>query len=182
MSERKLVLYPRDPSADVDADIVERTLRAVDFIGRSIEVVGDRRFRPGSQFENLVDFNSPGRVFDDTSVDPKRCMVGIPEVREEIDFLGGSNVIAPHCNCGFTFADWDRRVDQWRGSGDAWRCDCCGAEGPPWNFDWKHSAAFGRSNIDIFGIDLGEAVPSPDLMDALKQANGSEWDYFYFVA
>lgn len=181
VSEGKLVLYPRDPDVALDIEDIERALRDVDFIGRPIEVVGDRRFRPGDRFERLLDFNSPGRVFDEGRADPRRCTIGIPEVREAIYFLAGSNVLAPHCNCGFVFNDWSNRMAQWRSSGADWRCDGCGGEAPPWGFDWNHSAGFGRSNIDVHGIDLGEAVPSVALMQALQKTNNASWDYFYFV-
>jgi len=181
VSERKLVLYPRDPATSLDAETVENALRGVDFIGRSIEVVGDRRFRPGDRFERLLDFSGAGRVFDEGRADPKRCSVGIAEVRDEIDFLGGNNAAAPSCKCGFVFDDWSNRVSQWRHSGDDWHCDGCGGEAAPWNFDWQRTAAFGRSNIDVFGIDLGEAVPNAGFMAALEKTSGSEWDYFYFV-
>lgn len=181
MTDRKLVLYPRDPHAPIDAEALERTLREIDFIGRSIEVVGDRRFRPGDRFEHLVEFGASGRVFEDGRADPRRCSVAIPEVREEIDFLGGSNVAAPNCACGFVFDDWSRRIDKWRDGAPNWHCDGCGADAPPWAFNWDHSAGFGRYNIDVFGIDLGEAVPSPDLLQTLARTNNAAWDYFYFV-
>lgn len=179
--ERKLVLYPRDPEGSVELESVERVLREADFIGRPVEVVDARRFRPGDRFERLVSFVSPGRILEEGKADPKRCTIGIPEVREEIDFLAGSNVRAPSCECGTVFADWTVRVQKWQGDGADWKCDGCGNEAPPWDFDWQRSAGFGRYNVDVHGIDFGEAVPSPELIRTLKEIDGGDWDYFYFV-
>ena len=173
MSERKLVLYPADPETAAEADEVERRLNEADFIGRAIEAAEGRRYRPGDKFVELLRFDPPRPA--------QRYTISIAEQRDEIDFLGGSNAKAPACPCGFVFHDWSARVDEWRDTKSDWHCDGCGAHAQPWAFNWNHTAGFGRCNVNVHGVELGEAVPSEELLQNLLTASGSKWDYFYFV-
>jgi hypothetical protein len=43
----------------------------------------------------------------------------------------------------------------------------------------RKCAGFGRLFIKVWGIFESEAVPSPNLLAALKRATGLEWQHFY---
>ena len=57
----------------------------------------------------------------------------------------------------------------------------CGGEKKPWDLDWHHAGGFGRVTIDVLGIELGEATPSAELIEALEQSGASGWDYYYYA-
>lgn len=173
MTDRKLVLYPADPESGADVDTLETALLQVAFIGRPVDAAEGKRFRPGERFVELLRFDPPRPA--------QRYTVAVSEQRDEVDFLGGSNVKAPSCPCGTVFHDWNERVDAWRETKSDWHCGGCGTDAQPWAFDWGRSAGFGRCNVDIHGVELGDAVPSDDLLRSLGDASGSRWDYFYFA-
>jgi hypothetical protein len=58
-------------------------------------------------------------------------------------------------------------------------CPTCGETSPPWAYDWKQKAGFGRLLIRIEEVFPGEAVPTPELMDLLQSSAGCSWRYFY---
>ncbi len=174
-TDNKLRLYPKDPHVEpVDRRLLQRTLADIDLLGREIEVVSEIAYRPGRRFFELVRF--------DPQPSTSRYTIGLPDVVEEIDFLGGSNVRDPHCACG-TLADRHAVGEAWSQNGSAATlvCSGCGKTLRPWDLDWHHSNAFGRYTVDVRGVDLGEAVPATELFRALEGTNGVEWDYFYFV-
>ncbi len=58
-------------------------------------------------------------------------------------------------------------------------CKCCGYGSSIHDFDWRHSAAFGRIFIEISNVFESEAVPGEELAGCLNQATGEVWDYSY---
>lgn len=193
MSDENLILYPKDPNAEVvDAATLERELAAAGFIGREIDVVGERRFRPGPRFEKLLPFSSSHEVIvlnpeakeEERGASPSYCTIEIPELLPQIEFLGGANVEDPLCpHCGFQFADWSDSVETWFDDRSAFETTCpgCQAREPLWQLDWKKTNGFGRSRIVVWGVRLGEAVPAAELLEVLKGTSEAAWDYFYSV-
>lgn len=184
-----LVLLPRDPQAPTpDAEALTEALQKIAFIGRAIDVVGGRRYRPGDHFSRFLAFVGPQRVTllgtfeEDSEADPSRCRVKIDEERGEIDFLAGSQVESPKCRgCASTIADWTSQLERWRSGGDSFSCAGCGARNEPWQFDWNRTAGFGRFSIGIEGIGLGDATPTAALLATLWSTNNADWDYFFAI-
>lgn len=58
-------------------------------------------------------------------------------------------------------------------------CPACGEASPPWDYDWKEQAGFGRLFVRIEEVFPGEATPTPALMALLAEATGYEWRHFY---
>jgi hypothetical protein len=58
-------------------------------------------------------------------------------------------------------------------------CPACGHSAPPWGWDWKESAGFGRIFLTVEEVFPGEAVPAPALLDLLARITGCAWRHFY---
>jgi hypothetical protein len=58
-------------------------------------------------------------------------------------------------------------------------CPACGHSAPPWSWDWKESAGFGRIFLTVEEVFPGEAVPAPALLDLLTRITGCAWRHFY---
>ena len=187
MSDSKLVLYLRGPEAAIpDPDVLKSELRSVGFLGSEYAVVEGQRYRTGTRFGKLLDFPPSRRVGgedEEAEAKERHRSIQIPEVLEEIDFLGGANADAPSCTCGVAVDDWTTMLDDWRAdrNGYVWPCAACGGKKKPWDLDWHHAGGFGRVTIDVLGIELGEATPSTELIEALERSGASGWDYYYYA-
>ena len=58
-------------------------------------------------------------------------------------------------------------------------CPDCGLENPPWGYDWREKAGFGRLFVQIEEVFPGEAVPTPGLLEILENSSGCAWERFY---
>ena len=58
-------------------------------------------------------------------------------------------------------------------------CPTCGEASPPWAYDWKEKAGFGRLFLQIEEVFPGEAAPTRGLTDLLERCTGCAWRYFY---
>ena len=195
MSENNLILHPVDPeSTVVPSPKLVMLFTDMGLIGQPVEKPGETSFRPGPRFHRLVTFHRSHRII--TLVDgPEglvpaaigdsrlRCTIVIPEPTEDIRFKGVGNVELPFCkSCNYVLEEWPDMVSAWWESKQnyLWHCPECDTAHRPWELDWSHTNAFARFTVKITGIHYGEAVPSPEFLEALHQCAGTPWSYFYF--
>jgi hypothetical protein len=194
MDAHKLLLHPADPEApEPDPAAVLKALRQGGLVGEEFSLGGRRHYYAGERFlEQIVFLGCAPHVALEPPPDAGEpgtegwgwsfCHVTL--VRSpDVDFVGGDNILAPRCpRCRQTIDDWHAVVGVWRSNRTGHRCRCpgCGGESRAHELDWRQSAGFGRSFIEVWGIHNAEAVPAESLLSALQDATGAEWRYFYY--
>ncbi|MEW6646943.1 MAG: hypothetical protein AB1450_07075 [Pseudomonadota bacterium] len=186
MADNQLILLPAQAgdSPASKRDLLYR-LEQMDFIGAPLSFNGQQHYRPGTRFLQLLTFlgcspvvalGEPGVTGDEF------CHLQLEGPYEAAHFVGGSNVKAPRCpGCGFRVESWTTLVQQWQAQPEQpWHCPLCGKEYAVPRLRWRQCAGFGRFFLRIWGVFEGEAVPSEELLTALRQISGFEWQYFYF--
>jgi hypothetical protein len=97
--------------------------------------------------------------------------------------LFGKNTRPPRCaGCGKPLREWRTNLESWLGKADGWQTSCplCGHHQDPVTYDFRHSAGCGRLLLCVENIFPQEAIPSLELLDALKRTSeGTPWHYFY---
>lgn len=194
MATHKLLLHPADPEApDPDPASLLKVLRDNGLVGEAFILGGRRHYYAGERFlDQIVFLGCSPRV----ALEPPRdagepgtevwgrsfCHITLVQSRDP-EFTAGDNVLAPRCpRCRQTIDDWHAVVEGRRsnGAGYRWRCRGCGGEAGAHELDWRQSAGFGRTFIEVWGIHNAEAVPAESLLDTLQEATGGAWRYFYY--
>lgn len=180
-----LVLHPAQPDQiPPDGERLQQRMAAIGFSAEPITVAGAQHYRPGENFLQLITFlgcspvvslGEPGLTGDEF------CHIAYDGPYDAIQFVSGGNVKQPRCpGCGYRIEGWQTIVEQWRDVPDLiWRCPLCGEEYPLPQLRWRQCAGFGRYFIRIWGVFEGEAVPSDELLAALREVSGFDWGYFY---
>ncbi|HEY0635456.1 MAG TPA: hypothetical protein VGE00_08740 [Gammaproteobacteria bacterium] len=184
MTNNILYLHPRDPHQTFNTVTVVDALRALGFIGDGFEFKGVYHYKPGEEFLHLLTFLgcSPVVALGEPGLTGEEfCHIEFTGTSDKPLFIAGDNVKVPRCrHCNQRIDDWHTVVEMWRSRGiEQWSCPNCGKNTPLHRLKWKQCAGFGRQFLKVWGIFEGEAVPGEELLNALRQATGSEWDYFY---
>ena len=181
----QLILHPLDMNAEFDSPAILAGLNRIGLIGDDFELAGERHYRPGEHFLELITFlgcspvvslGEPGLTGDEF------CYISLLPLREEPFFLHGDNIKPPRCpNCRHANPAWKQLIQAWQQDRQAYRYTCpeCQGQYPLPRLKWRQSAGFLRSGIVIWGIHEGEAVPSEQLLDTLRQTSHIPWGYFY---
>jgi hypothetical protein len=179
----RLVLTTADPQADPAPALVAAALSEAGFIGPRLSLPG-LAFSVGPRFLSLLAFTGCAVAIvsapSGTGGVPY-CHVRISELEPVPRLLCGRNTRPPRCPaCRARLGDWKMRLDAWAerpqmGLG----CPACGASRPPWRWDWKEQAGFGRRFVLVEEVFPGEAVPTRALLDCLTGACESGWRHFY---
>ncbi len=179
MAENKIVLHPIDPWAILqDPYLLLDALRERGLIGASFSHFGELHYKAGPRFRELVSFKAapsgPGQP---------DWNVSLLETMADPAFLGGANVQLPQCpGCQGRIADWRTQLSQWQLDRHhyAWVCPRCGRKLKVEQLEWLRSCGIARYALDLWGIREGEAVPSPELLEALRSLTAQTWTYFYY--
>jgi hypothetical protein len=179
----RLLLTTVDPQAAPDAALVIAALSGAGFIADPLRGP-DRAFAVGPAFLSLLAFTGCAVAIASEPGDDGNtpcCRVSLPPLASAPRFLWGRNTRPPRCPvCRALLHDWGRRLQGWsdhphRGA----TCPSCGETRPPWRWDWKEQAGFGRLFVAVEEGFPREAVPMPRLFDVLTRACGSGWRHFY---
>lgn len=185
MTTNLLVLHPEVPTAvPADENALRVALTAQGLLGESFPHGGQRHYRPGDRFLQLITFlgcspvvalGQPGPTGEDF------CHIALVGPGPVPRFYAGTNVKPPRCpGCGYRAEDWPAAVAAWEQDHSArWRCPVCGREYHAPELKWRQCAGFARFFIEIYGVFEGEAVPGEELLDGLKVSTGMGWTYFY---
>ncbi len=183
MHTGRLVLAPTDPHALPDRARLTESLDGAEFIGARIDDA-DGLFRVGPRFLTLISFTGcavalPSAREANGSIPLCHISIASPSVRPR--FLHGRNSRPPRCpQCRTRLVSWNEHAKRWTGELDTLlHCERCDATMPPWRWDWKRQAGFGRLFVSIEEVFPDEALPAAELLELMSRASGSEWDYFY---
>ena len=182
MKQPSLLLCPEDPTW-----IPPDNKRLTDFL-QSIQLIGTASDHPitylvGEKFLDMIAFMgcSPDIKLEPDGDDQSYCYIQIKHA-PAIEFRHGEHSHAPRCpTCRQPVEDWQSRVQLWleAETKDPWKCSACQQLAAPWEYNWRKSAGFGRSFIEIRNIFPKEALPQSLLLDTLQSHYGIKWQYFY---
>ena len=171
-----LYLATHDPFHAPDLDTVRGVLRSLDVIAGPI---GAASFAAGTGFERHVVFAgcSPHLSMqppEDGSL--RYCHVALHGPFSHPRLVVGPNTASPRCPaCRTRYTDWRERLAAWSdGTRDA-HCAECGHRCSPHTLDWRRQAISGRVLVELRNVFPGEASPSDQLLDGLRDATGEPW-------
>ena len=185
MPVNQLILCPERPElVPSDTAALLQRLHAIGFIADTLTFEGREHYRPGEDFLQLITFlgcspvvalGEPGATGDEF------CHIQFDGPSAKPQFIAGSNVKVPRCpGCGHRLEQWQPEIKAWQENAEhVWRCPECGNEYSPTLLRWRQCAGFGRYFITVWGVFEGEAVPSEELLNALRELSDFDWRYFY---
>jgi hypothetical protein len=179
VAENKIVLHPVDPWAILqDPSLLLDALRQRGLIGAAYSHFGDLHYKAGPRFRELVSFKAAAPA---AGGEPPH--VSLLETMADPGFLGGANTQLPQCpGCQGRLADWRAQLAEWQldRHGYLWTCRRCGRKLRVEQLDWVRNGGIARYALDLWGIHENEAVPSPELLEALRVLTAKAWTYFYY--
>lgn len=185
MAENILILAPvAFKKIPADRNALIAMLKESRFIGDSLEVSGEKHYRPGEDFMMLMTFLGCSPMIATGEMDSngeQYCHIAIEGPLQEPRYIVGDNIKTPRCpSCGHRFDDWRSLLESWQESPeDELACPGCNEHYSATRLRWRKSAGFGRFFIKVWGIFESEAVPSPNLLTSLKNVSGTEWRHFF---
>lgn len=177
----RLLLTTQDPFLLPDRSVLEAGLVSEGVLGARLTYRADA-FLVGGRFLHLVTFAGCSvQVELSPNGDNPFCHVLINGPFARPRFLSGRNTRPPRCpDCRTPLQDWKQSVAAWKSGGAAKiPCPACGETNPPWAYDWKEKAGFGRLFIQVEEVFPGEAAPTPQLMKLLEHFTHGTWRHFY---
>lgn len=184
MQANLLILHPSDPDATVAKSALADPLSSVGLISEPMDFQGERHYRPGDEFLQLMIFlgcspvvslGEPGKTGEEF------CHIGFRETAPEPVFIAGANGKAPRCPaCRQPDENWRDHFKSGKPVPPSWTCGHCGHTVPAHALNWRQSAGIARTFVMIWGVFEGEAVPSEQLMKTLAGIGYGSWSYFYY--
>jgi hypothetical protein len=180
----RLVLTPQDPYLlPDDPDTLVCGLQAIGFIGQALHP--GPGYLLGERFMQLVSFLgcSPYiRLAPDESGEAF-CHLRLDGPYSHPKLLSGKNTQPPRCGaCRKRLLNWRNSFETWQAQKQGWQAVCphCGEHQDPAHYDFRQSAGCGRLFLLVENIFPQEAIPSPELLEALKKASSNQpWHHFY---
>ena len=194
MSVHKLVLCQVDPDCPaIDTGTLAGRLREIGLIGDAVSTGTETVYPAGEQFLQLITFLgcSPAIELElpgDAAARASACATGqVCHIRlsgtgHGLCFRGNEQMTAPRCpTCRQPVTNWAGLIETWRSNPAEtdWECDHCGHRGRLYDLNFRKSAGFGHTFIEIRGIHPSEAVPVTALLDALEELIGCRWKTLY---
>lgn len=139
-------------------------------------------YAPGPDFLFLIAFTGCAVSIKPISPEgPTYAQIRFPPPLSRPGLHQGRNTRPPRCPaCRARLLDWSVMRDvSSRLALASVPCPDCGVSTPPWRWDWKQQGGFARRVIEVEEVFPGEAVPSPALLDRLREAGGCAWRFFY---
>jgi len=177
----RFLLRTQDPFLLPDRALLTAVLSEAGLLGGPLEG-GNDAFAVGERFLQLVTFAGCSvRIELLPRGDAPFCHIRFTGPFPRPVFLSGRNTRPPRCrHCRSPLRNWKETVPGREHPGPAQiACPACGEASPPWDYDWKGQAGFGRLFIQVEEVFPGEATPTPTLMALLEGTTGCEWRHFY---
>lgn len=175
----RLLLSPSNPLLAVDPLDLQADLEAIGFIGDPLPDPG-KAFLVGRNFLSLL-------TFAGCSVNLTLAPTTAGDPFTHIRLLGpwprtalqhGRNTRPPRCTaCRALHQGWAQELTS-NSEIMELSCPACGSTRPPWEWDWRNKAGYGRNFIAVEEVFPGEAEPTPSLLRALETMAGP-WRHFY---
>jgi hypothetical protein len=177
-SDCSLYLQPSTTDA-IASDRLVDALRETGLAGDALDATQDQRYLTGENYLELINYLgcSPTITFKPDTNDQRFCHISIHQFDTPRLIQCQSQPKKPQCPC------CQRPVSSWTYDAapdtPTITCDNCHTETATEAYNWRKSAGYARSFIEITDVFPREAVPQPSLLDKLETATGISWHYFY---
>ncbi len=193
MAAYKLLLYPQDPyCAPVELARLDDALQEIGFIAAPVATRDGVFYPTGTRFLQLLSFLGCAPAIElDPPTDPAAletartsgsfCHVYL-SCSDQLQFRADPGTPAPRCPaCRQPDTDWRPQVAAWQGNPvlDEWTCQRCGFSGRLTDLQFRKSAGFSCTWVEVRGIYPSEAVPGEALLTRLRQLSGCNWLTIY---
>lgn len=176
-SNASLILYPEEPDWSPDKlETITNCLNCIGLISDRITNV-EQHYLAGDKFLDLITFMgcSPSIKFSPDNASNTFTFINLITT-SDITALTSGQTQQPHCPaCNKSESDWRNNI-----TATALQCSTCGKSSPPWHYNWRKSAGFGKVFVEITEIYPKEAIPQQALLDSLRHKTGLRWQYFYY--
>ena len=193
MAAYKLILLPADPLCPpLDCGQLSSTLLAVGLIGAPVTLAGAVFYPTGENFLQLISFLGCSPMIElEPPTDPVELPAASAAGRFCHVFLNCSETLTlradnqcspPRCpDCRQPVADWQARIETWKENPtqSGWTCAACHFKGQLTDLQFRKTAGFGRTFIEIRGIHPSEAVPTDALLNTLQRLTDGPWKTIY---
>ena len=177
----RLLLCTQNPYLLPERSRLTMALSAAGFLGAPLEGLMDA-YAVGERFLQLITFAGCSvRIELSPDGDSPFCHVRYAGPFDQPHILIGHNTRALRCrSCRSPLQGWREDLAQWRRDRTMdIPCPACSESRPPWAYDWREKAGFGRFFIQIEEVFPGEASPTPELTKLLEFTADSQWSHFY---
>lgn len=193
MAAYKLILLPTDPLCPpLDCEQLSTTLLAIGLIAAPVTLAGTVFYPTGEHFLQLISFLGCSPMIElEAPTDPAELPTASAAGRFCHVFLSCSETLAlrvdsqcspPRCpDCRQPLADWQASIDAWKKdpAQSGWTCTACRFKGQVTDLQFRKTAGFGRTFIEIRGIHPSEAVPTDALLKTLQSLTDGPWKTIY---
>jgi len=193
MSAYKLLMHPANlhcPPVGIDA--LAGHLTELGLIGTPIRHPTETLYSGGERLLELVTFLGCAPHIDLQPPDSrdeleaaiesgKLCHVRLSESKW-LRFRTDRTAPRPRCpHCRKQESNWQQLLEDWQSDPEAlhWQCRACRYSGQLTELNFRKSSGFGRTFLEIWGIYPSEAVPSEELLMALRALSGCDWNTLY---
>ncbi|WP_089729626.1 hypothetical protein [Candidatus Thiosymbion oneisti] len=176
----RLLLSPQDPFLLPERAPLTATLSEAGLLGTPLEG-RNQAFAVGERFLQLVIFAGCSVRIELSPIgEAPFCHIRFTGPFRQPVFLSGRNTRPPRCrSCRGRLRSWREALSGRDNAGVQITCPACSEASPPWGYDWKGQAGFGRLFIRVEEVFPGEATPTPALMGLLEGSSGCKWQHFY---
>ena len=193
MPAYKLILLPADPLCPpLDCEQLAGELQAIGLTGAPLALADGVFYPTGDNFLQLISFLGCSPMIEleppadrttllAASAAGKFCHLFL-NCTESLSFRADSQCPPPRCpDCRQPVTDWQAAIEVWEGNSvqTGWQCAHCGFAGQLTELQFRKTAGFGRTFIEIRGIYPSEAVPTDALLNRLQHLTGSPWKTIY---
>ncbi|VAW70722.1 hypothetical protein MNBD_GAMMA09-2447 [hydrothermal vent metagenome] len=173
----RIIFFPAAADQSIENSLIIATLIDIEFALPTIEKT--HQHLPGERFLSLLTFLgcSPNINLSPTEGE-NYCAISLLKPTDCTVCLGFTQNSQPKCpNCKKRIANW--KTADWQQKKHTCKCDKCMTYTAYAELNWKHECGFGRCGFEISHIYPHEAVPTEQLLNALHQSTGSQWQYCY---
>ena len=177
----RLLLCTQDPYLLPEQTRLTMALTAAGFLGTPLAYQADA-YVVGERFLQLITFAGCSvRIELSPDGDGPFSHLRFVGPFDQPWFLVGRNTRPPRCrSCRSPLQGWREDLTRWHRNGAMdIPCPACGEPRPPWAYDWREKAGFGRFFIQVEEVFPGEAAPTPELTKLLEHTTVSQWSHFY---
>ncbi len=189
-----MLLHPADPHcAPITTDTLAECLQSIGLISDPVRLDAETIYPVGEQFLQLITFlgcspmieiELPADIdsLEAGSRDGRFCHVSLSGDGEHLHFRADAHPHEPRCpHCRKPDPDWREHLHAWREDRQRlhWSCAVCDYTGQLTDLNFRKSAGFGRTFIEIRGIYPSEAIPGEALLAGLQAISGCQWNILY---
>jgi hypothetical protein len=189
----KLILLPADPLCPpLDCEQLAGELQAIGLIGERTALADDVFYPTGDKFLQLVSFLGCSPMIElepptdrttllTASAAGKFCHLFL-NCTEPLVFRADNQCPPPRCpGCRQPAPDWQSAIKTWEEdtAQSDWTCTACNFTGQLTDLQFRKTAGFGRTFIEIMGIYPSEAIPTAALLSTLQRLTDGPWKTIY---